>query len=460
MKKLMIFAVASLLGFACSKSDDDDLHYTVNENGYIEITSAQHLASIGVHPSFSLDGNYILTEDIDLTGEWTPIGNEPANKAFAGTFDGNNKTIKGLSINAPKTPESGEYMALFSYTKGATIKDLSIENPSVSGFGNIAVLVAKAESTTISNCATTGDSGEVVGLYYIGGLVGHLNSSTLTACYNNAKVSMVAGSISGYNYYVGGVAAAAFGSTTLTDCYNAGSVSSNIEGSTVGGVVGSVEESCSLKHCYNTAEIKSNNQLSIVGGIVGSLDKSSTLVACYNEGSVSGLFQACRVGGVVGVIYNGDKKKGVKLTACYNTGEVSGVSPNADIGGVVGTIYEAKLIGCYSSASVRSEGHEDISQPSYFGGVAGVIVGSDLAGCYYSEDDSGLSEVGREVGVNTIDATPSSNLNTPEVVEAMNTALSKEDGNYDGSTLALGYKEGTTHPIHATDFSFSPDTAI
>lgn len=44
---------------------------------------------------------FILTEIIDLVGyEWTPIGTMISNTyySFAGTFDGNNHTIKGLKV--------------------------------------------------------------------------------------------------------------------------------------------------------------------------------------------------------------------------------------------------------------------------------------------------------------------------------------------------------------------------
>jgi hypothetical protein len=35
--------------------------------GYIEISSAEQLASIGTNPEYPLDGNYFMTEDINLS---------------------------------------------------------------------------------------------------------------------------------------------------------------------------------------------------------------------------------------------------------------------------------------------------------------------------------------------------------------------------------------------------------
>ena len=51
--------------------------------------------------------NCTLAADIDLTGtEWTPI------PYFAGTFDGNGKTITGLTINQPSTDNVGLFASI------------------------------------------------------------------------------------------------------------------------------------------------------------------------------------------------------------------------------------------------------------------------------------------------------------------------------------------------------------
>ena len=55
---------------------------------------------------------------------WEPIGNTTNN--YMGTFDGNNKTITNLYINANQ-----EYSGLFGYTYQSTIKNLTFENANV-----------------------------------------------------------------------------------------------------------------------------------------------------------------------------------------------------------------------------------------------------------------------------------------------------------------------------------------
>ena len=77
-----------------------------------------------------------LMADIDLTefiadnypsDGWLPIGNYSAR--FRGTFDGNGKTISGLTINRVST----DYVGFFGYISRATIKDLTVVAVSIRG---------------------------------------------------------------------------------------------------------------------------------------------------------------------------------------------------------------------------------------------------------------------------------------------------------------------------------------
>ena len=72
--------------------------YTVDGNTYI-VASAEDLKNIAelVNEEWKSDINITLTDDIDLSGiDWTPIGID-YNHRYAGTFDGNGKTITGLT---------------------------------------------------------------------------------------------------------------------------------------------------------------------------------------------------------------------------------------------------------------------------------------------------------------------------------------------------------------------------
>ncbi len=173
--------------------------------------------------TMSMAGNYILSNDLDLSSEtnWTPIGTSGA--PFTGTFDGNGKVIKGLQINRPTTDNVG----LFGYCKDATIKNLGIEVASgVVGADNVGGLIGKYEKASVTNgisgCYVTG-IGSIRGTGTVGGLVGWSNT-TVTNCYATVNVMGYAtGGLVGLNY-----------AGTVSYCYASGTVS----GPYVGGVVG------------------------------------------------------------------------------------------------------------------------------------------------------------------------------------------------------------------------------
>lgn len=58
---------------------------TVDEQEYYLIKTENDLLSIG--KLYPLSGNYMLDDNITLSGEWKSIGNE--DEPFTGTFDGN-----------------------------------------------------------------------------------------------------------------------------------------------------------------------------------------------------------------------------------------------------------------------------------------------------------------------------------------------------------------------------------
>ena len=117
-------------------------------------------------------GSYTLNADLDLSSvvEWTPIGN--TSNAFTGSFDGGGHTISGLTITA------GNYVGLFGYISGATIKDLNLSGVSISATTHAGALAGLAYgNNTLTGCSTAGDvatSGN-----YSGGLLGSCSNKTV-----------------------------------------------------------------------------------------------------------------------------------------------------------------------------------------------------------------------------------------------------------------------------------------
>ena len=133
----------------------------------------------------SFDGQVVkLSADIDLTGKtWTPVGTAEAH--FKGTFDGNNKKISGLAIDA-------DYAAMFAYTdEDVTIKDLTLENVNIYSSKYAAAVVCCAEKNlTVENVTV---SGTVNATSYAAGIVLMNNDDddavVIRNCVNNATVS-------------------------------------------------------------------------------------------------------------------------------------------------------------------------------------------------------------------------------------------------------------------------------
>ena len=199
-----------------------DKGYTISGDGktYI-VTSANGLLAWNEAAQKDLSINCTLAADITLTGEWTPIGTEK--QLYTGTFDGNDKTITGLTINQSGT----DYVGLICHLgSGGTVKNLTLENVDITGQACVGSVVGWNDGT-VAACTV---SGNVMGPGdTVGGVVGfNYYGSTLIACYATCSVNS-------YGYGTGGVAGRNYG--TMTACYHAtGSVLDSED--YIGGVVG------------------------------------------------------------------------------------------------------------------------------------------------------------------------------------------------------------------------------
>lgn len=95
-------------------------------------------------------GFYALNNDIALTEEWDPIGNEM--NPFDGVFDGNGYTIYGLSINEQEADNVG----FFGYVDGAEIRNVRFNEVSVIGGNTVGGVVGYNQGGDISNISISG----------------------------------------------------------------------------------------------------------------------------------------------------------------------------------------------------------------------------------------------------------------------------------------------------------------
>jgi len=175
-----------------------------------------------------LAGNYMLRKDIDFANAaHTSIGTNA--DPFTGKFDGMFHEIKNMTVSAgtESSPGVGEdYSGLFGNTSGAEIANVGIRDANLSNINYGGAVVGKAENGThIFNVYNEVSSATPVATKTIGngspneagGLVGHLNGSSLDHAYNTAKIGSTAA----------GLVGRIVGASQIYAVYNTGSLADN-----------------------------------------------------------------------------------------------------------------------------------------------------------------------------------------------------------------------------------------
>ena len=256
----------------------------------------------------------LLTSDITLSSNWTPIGyfdkatkdtyhvdEEEINKPFKGIFDGCKHKIDNLQINT-----KNETQGLFGLVVDGDIRN---------------VIIGKGSSLT---------GGERTGAI-VGWLFGF--NGNVYNCINYANVD--ASTSSG-----GGIVGLLTGQHTIFNCKNYGTINSQ---KAAGGIVGNSNGTDApdeytnyfnkIINCGNYGSITSLSDY--CGGIVGFLKGDIQNCCNKNEITNSGNFP----GGI-----SGDQTLGDTIN-CYSLGEINGTGET--VGNIVGWEYE-KIYNCYT----------------------------------------------------------------------------------------------------------------
>ncbi|MBR6523126.1 MAG: hypothetical protein IKT39_00755 [Clostridia bacterium] len=273
----------------------------------------------------NLKAHFRLDNNIELTGEWIPIGRIA--QPFEGSFDGNGYTISGVSV-----PEeiNYTYSGLFGYNAG-TISNLNV--------------------VTESDVYTTADT------TYIGAIAGH-NSGTIANCSASGNIST--NPVSTY-VYVGGIA----GYNAGTIKYSDSSVNISAEGSTVyaGGVVG--ENAYSVEATSSTGTVNITDSLfAYAGGFAG--NSTGIIKNSYARGnvtiSISDTGFMANAGGFAGRIEGGN------IQNSYSTGAPVVSTDDAAhlLTGLTGgfTAYNSGAVtGCYYDSTLSGMTDTDKGTP-------------------------------------------------------------------------------------------------
>ena len=336
-------------------------------------------ADIKLNKGDVIDDKGALVGDSTKLHKWTPIGNSSV--VFDGNFDGDGHSVSGMFINTTSTHnglfgnssgtvqnllvenswvQGGKYTAgLLGLLKGSGIVKNVINKASVMGNSDaVAGVVAATDyvyskrgkieevendapiqgKKLVAGIIASSDNGldiinvtnkgYIEGIYGVGGIAGHLGSSS------NLKYAYNYGRIKGEEYTAG--VASFFGNSYCPASTNYGSMQNVLNrGVIVGtnytaGVVG--QALCvTIKESANADSINGNKYSA---GVVGHA-KRSKVESIYNKGAV---FGSTNVGGIIG--YNED---GVTSSA-YSTGKVDGDSL---VGLMIGYNYNTTMADYY-----------------------------------------------------------------------------------------------------------------
>ena len=406
---------------------EPDPGYRVEDGTYF-VTNATGLIAWADHVrAGNWDTNCTLEADIELTGSWEPIGT--AQTRYTGTFDGNGKTITGLTIDS-----SSQYVGMFGYLDG-TVKDLELANVDITSSwstqpaGFVGAVAGNTSSKcNIANCFVSGNI--VIGgtNSQAGGLVGK-NYGAISQC--QVKGLTITGPSSGNYIYLGGVVGS--NSKTVEDCQVENLTITN--GSYVGGVTGENSASSSAPVTGCSVKNSSVTGRSSSGGVAG-VFYSGEIAGCSVDGTtVATDGQTGKSGGVIG------SQTGGTVMACYfangSINDNDALTPN--LGGVAGAQAGGSLIACYSTGG----GDLDTSNSTYAGGVVGnKDINGQVTACYWSgKQTNDFGSLGSQVG----NATHVTNEDGWEkALEELNGSSNTSGYQFDGTMDAPSLSKKTT----------------
>ena len=307
--------------------------YYVSENGTYVVTTESGLAQIAeeINAGIETNRNIALGGDIDLnavrslTSNWTPIGTEE--NPFVGTFDGNDKTVKNLTLVETEAKEGKVHTGFFGYAKDATIKNVVFENVYINipcldidhSQGHIGAVVGTLEGTSlVENVTVKGD----------------IKIETTLEANGSSRVAVVVGG----NTYA---------NVTMKNVHVVANEGSYLKANNnVGALAGQLQNVAVFENCSSNIDV--TGYKFFAGGIIGLTAGTSTFTNCHTTGDVTILAgregrhnDEYRVGGIAGGWADG-KTKVCTLVGCSYTGKISGT--NAD-GSVANPLDYAGYVG-------------------------------------------------------------------------------------------------------------------
>lgn len=339
------------------------------------------------------EASFVLTNNIDASptvlwdegAGWTPLGN--TSRPFSGSLDGQGYRISGLTINRPPMIDVG----FIGYASASSVlKNVRFENIDVQGMKNVGG-VAGFSLGTIQNVSVNGsvrgvdyvggligyftgggttpasitDSNandiEVSGKTFVGGIAGEMRGgASLTRSWSSGTVT---------GHPAEGIAAGGLlgrlDSGTVSRSYSTATVSANIE---VGGLIGRIYSQvsiCLIEYSHASGNVTARGTTGLnqgygagVGGLVGASGECLRVKKSYATGNVTSEHATGAVlGGLVGALNWGG---GQSIEDSYATGNLTTASTGGAAGGLVGytggTIFRSYATGTVNSPNSNHTG--------------------------------------------------------------------------------------------------------
>lgn len=409
--------VGAFVGYAYNNSTVNNVTVTVTGNS--GVTGASWIGGLVGRIEYSTISNSSYKGNLNSTT--TDVGGI-AGYASASTISGCNTqfTLSGV------TSVGGIVGNLI----GSTIQNTIATGNITASSSNTGGIVAYGTGTSTITCAK--HTGDIIGVLYVGGVVGNISSGSITIDQSHSK-----GKITNTGDYTGGVIgySAHAGIEAMTDCSHFGDI---VGKNYVGGLVGMINSNADEAQPYYQANNSSSasgtkyyctvqagttaintidnctaicnlNGINYVGGLVGQ-DITGGITYTYvskDGGSIrvgtSSYPRLYRNG--TSVYYNSgysysfyplDKANhtAYALTNSYYSGNIEG---QEYVGGLVGYKKNGSITNCYSQAT-------SIIGKKNVGGVAGVLTNSDV------NSQQGSLTIKSNVAINTIISASEANV--------------------------------------------------
>lgn len=322
-----------------------DPYLISNLNDLVAISSNSTYWNKHYKQTADIDASYTATLNSGLG--FLPIATTAT--PFTGSYDGQNYTISGLTINRSATSSIG----LFGEISGATISNLRLTGAVIAGLNNVGAFVGwSGLGATLTNLSIDATS-TVTGTDDVGGVIGEAENTTLTSCTSAATVdgNDTTGGLIGFCDLAGTA-------TTVSGCSSSGIITG--DGDSVGGLIG--ENQQAVTNCYSTASVTSldasgDDNYGVLIGL-----NSGRVSFCYATGSVSA--SGASVGGLIGQTTE-------SVQTCYARATVTG---NTAVGGFIGLASDT-IMHCFALEVVT--GKYDV------GGLVGQLnAGGFITDCY------------------------------------------------------------------------------